>query len=151
MGNGKFHKIRQRWNKMTRGPAGNVIYVVLGFLIALAINEGLKPVLATDTPVVAVFSQSMIPTFYKGDMVIVQGAEDYKVGDVIVYDAPAYRYPIIHRIIEVKPTGFITKGDNNPDRDPWVIQKGRIHGRAVGYIPLLGWVKVTAFQVFGVA
>jgi signal peptidase len=146
---GKFASFREQWDRATEGPTGTVIYIILGFLIALAVNEGLKPVLATDTPVVAVFSESMVPTFYKGDMIIVQGEPNYNVGDIVVYDAPVYKYPIIHRVIEIKPDGLVTKGDNNHAPDPWVTPQSKVHGKAVLRIPLLGWVKVGAYQLMG--
>src|SRR5512137_2403134 len=70
--------LSEKWDDLTEGPFGTVLYIVLGFLIALAVNEGLKPVLVTDTPVVAVFSESMVPTLEKGDLVVVRGGEEIK-------------------------------------------------------------------------
>src|SRR5512136_3106844 len=86
--------LTERWQELSEGPFGTVVYIVLGFLIALAVNEGLKPILATDTPVVAVFSESMLPTLEKGDLVVVRGGEEIKLGDIVIYDAPTYKYPI---------------------------------------------------------
>jgi signal peptidase len=146
---GKLAELKRRWDHYTEGPAGTAIYIILGFMIALVVNEALKPALATDTPVVAVFSESMLPTFYKGDMIIVQGEPNYNVGDIVVYDSPVYKYPIIHRVIEIKPDGLVTKGDNNRAPDPWVTPESSVHGKALLRIPLLGWVKVGAYQLMG--
>lgn len=145
----RFRQVKLKWDRLTAGWFGNIIYVFLGFLIAIAVMAVLKPVLGTDTPVVAVFSESMEPNLQKGDLVIVQGASSYVTGYVVVYDAPRYSYPIIHRVTEVNEEGVITKGDNNPSADPWVTSPSSIHGMAVARIPLLGWVKVLAYELFG--
>jgi signal peptidase len=137
----------EKWDDLTEGPLGTLIYIVLGILIALAVNEGLKPVLQTDTPVVAVFSESMVPTFEKGDMVVVQGGTTVVAGDVVVYDSPIYKYPIIHRVINITDAGVTTKGDNNASPDPWVTPKEKIHGKAILRVPYLGWVKVGAYEL----
>jgi signal peptidase len=137
----------ERWDDLTEGPFGTIVYIFLGFLIALAVNEGLKPVLVTDTPVVAVFSESMLPTFEKGDMIIVQGGTQINVGDIVVYDAPSYKYPIIHRVISVSEEGITTKGDHNSAADPWVTPASKVHGKAILRIPYLGWVKVGSYEL----
>ena len=147
----QLRELKRKWDKLTEGWFGNIIYIIIGFAVALAINEGLKPLLHTDTPVVAVFSESMIPNLQKGDLVIVQGANFYTVGDVVVYESPVYRYPIIHRIIEVTDQGVVTKGDNNMAADPWITPQSLIHGKAAVRIPLLGWVKVLAYEFSGLA
>lgn len=141
--------LRERWDDLTQGPAGMLIYVILGILIALAVNEGLKPILMTDTPVVAVFSNSMVPTYDKGDMIIVQGGTNISVGDIVVYDASGYKYPIIHRILNVTANGVVTKGDHNLSPDPWVTPLSKVHGKAIFRIPYLGWVKVGTYELFG--
>ncbi len=148
---GGLGRLKSDWDRLTEGWFGNVVYIVLGFVIALAVNEGLKPVLATDTPVVAVFSESMVPNLMKGDLVVVQGGPSYSVGDIVVYDAPVYPYPIIHRIIQTESDGVVTRGDANSVADPWVTPQSSIHGKAVLRIPLLGWVKVGAYEVTGLA
>jgi signal peptidase len=140
-----------RWDDLTEGPFGTLIYVALGIMIAVAVNEGLKPILQTDTPVVAVFSESMVPAFEKGDMVIVQGGTLINAGDIVVYDAPVYKYPIIHRVISITEAGVVTKGDHNASPDPWVTPTDKIHGKAIMRIPYLGWVKVETYELMGLA
>ena len=178
----QISELKQKWQKLTSGWFGNVVYIFLGFLIAIAVNETLKPVLGTDTPVVAVFSNSMLhmenfDNFWaqkgrwyeehaftknqfsnfafanglaKGDMVFIQGGE-VKLGDIVVYDAPGYSYSIIHRVIQIKPDGIVTKGDNNDIEDPWTTPLDKIHGKAVLVVPLLGWPKVGTFEATGLA
>jgi signal peptidase len=154
------------------GWFGSLLYAVGGVVIAVAIYYLLGLLLGTGLPVVAVVSNSMSPTFNRGDLVVVQGAQpqDLKVGDVIVFSVKTRGAPIIHRIIEVKNSTFQTLGDNNnPTKEKCVnyrcsnpidgcscnnycgqlpeectIYPEQIQGRMLFSIPLLGWVKVIA-------
>jgi len=141
--------INERWEELTQGRFGTVVYIILGFLIALAVNEALKPILVTDTPVVAVFSESMLPSLEKGDLVVVQGGQEIKLGDIVIYDSPIYKYPIIHRVVNIVDSGVTTKGDHNSAADPWTTRLSNIHGKAILRIPYLGWVKVGAYELLG--
>ena len=149
-----MRELKKKWDKYTEGPFGIIIYLFLGFVIAYGVNTALGIVLNTDTPVVAVFSNSMVPTFYRGDMIIVYGDKDIKVGDIVVFDAPNVNYPIIHRVVEIKNGGVITKGDNNSisDEGRWgIVPFDNIFGKAILKIPLLGWVKILFVQATGIA
>ncbi|MFQ6010395.1 MAG: signal peptidase I [Candidatus Aenigmatarchaeota archaeon] len=143
--------IKEIWDTYTEGWFGAIVYVVLGFLIAFFLNTALGIALQTDTPVVAVFSNSMVPTYYKGDLIFVQHADEVSAGDIIVFDAPAYRYPIIHRVISIEEGVITTKGDNNVNPDPWKTTVDEIHGKSVLRVPFLGWVKVGLFEILGLA
>ena len=143
--------LKKTWKKYTEGWLGSIIYLFLGFVIAYLVNIGLGYALGTDTPVVAVFSESMVPTFYKGDMIVVYGDKDVSVNDIIIFNAPNRNYPIIHRIYSITSDGIKTKGDNNSDVDPWTINKDNIHGKAIFKFPLLGWVKIIFVEVTGLA
>ncbi|HLC50845.1 MAG TPA: signal peptidase I [archaeon] len=135
-------KAREHWNKVKMGWIGSILYVIFGFILAIALNWFLGYALNTDTPIVAVFSESMEPVMYKGDMVVVAGFPEYKVGDIVVFDVPVRRYPIIHRIYEITNSTIKTKGDNNPGPDPWTISKEDIHGKSLVRLPLIGWIKI---------
>ncbi len=147
----KKTKILKLWEKYEESPLGTFFYILLGFFIAFSANAMLGYALQTTTPVVAVFSESMVPTFLKGDMIIVEGSKDIKVGDIIVYDSPLYKYPLIHRVITVSNEGVRTKGDSNRLEDPWTTPPEKIRGKAILRIPLLGWVKVGVFELLGAA
>ena len=138
----QLDELKQKWDKLTEGPKGYVIYIVLGFILAYSANLTLGYALSTDTPVVAVFSNSMVPTFYKGDMVVVYNNHKVNVGDIIVFDIPGKDFPIIHRVKEINGNQIITQGDNNPVQDPWTITTDAIHGKSLFIVPALGWVKV---------
>ncbi|MEM7825343.1 MAG: signal peptidase I [Candidatus Aenigmatarchaeota archaeon] len=183
------HK-KSSFEKMTEGWFGYVFYAALGIIIAFLVNLTLAVALSTDLPVVAVVSGSMahdqttemnhflwlekkfgynrsyveswpIPNgFDVGDLPIIQGSEDYNVGDVIVFSVPCENSPIIHRIIYINEDGtFQTKGDHNPDQiskccdrnlcyTEKSISKEQIHGKVIFIIPKLGYFKVVISQIF---
>ncbi len=99
--------------------------------------------------------------FDKGDIMIVYGRAQPKIGDVIIFNANT-QHPIIHRIVRKYTDNgvlyFQTKGDHNIDSisvplDEKRISGDRIVGRAVVRVPLLGWVKigfVELLKLFGV-
>lgn len=133
--------------KKKRFEIGTVGYIILGVVMAFAINQGLAMALSTDMPVVAVESNSMVPAFSKGDILILQGAtaEQMKVGDIIVFSPPSHTTPVVHRIVAINPDGsFQTKGDANGGQLSFEthIMPDQIHGRVVLMVPLLGWVKI---------
>ncbi len=89
--------------------------------------------------------------FNKGDVLFVMNATDYKVGDVIVFNIPGVRYPIIHRIVSIdKDNNIETKGDHNPVQDNWKIRIKDINGKAVFIVPYVGWLKVGFMQILGI-
>ncbi|MBN2101806.1 MAG: signal peptidase I [Candidatus Aenigmarchaeota archaeon] len=124
---------------------GTFLYIVLGIILAFGVNTGLGFLLGTDMPIVAVESNSMIPTFYKGDILILQGVQSPKEADIIVFSVSDRATPIVHRIIELNPDEtFQTKGDNNYGQLPFEksISKEQIHGKVISIIPYIGWVKI---------
>jgi signal peptidase I len=124
-----------------------VLYIALGILLAFGLNQGLAFGLSTELPIVAVESNSMVPTFQKGDILILQGipAEDLKVEDIVVFNPPNQDIPVVHRIVLINPDGtFQTKGDANNGQLPFEksIQASQIKGKEIIIIPYLGWVKI---------
>ncbi len=82
--------------------------------------------------------------FDKGDIMVVYGRFEPKVGDVIIFNANT-QHPIIHRIINIKEDGTLeTKGDNNNAQLPIEknVPEGTVIGKAVFRIPKLGWLKL---------
>lgn len=81
-----------------------------------------------------VLSASMEPTLDTHSTTVMKvNAGDYKTGDIIVYKqkVDGSKIHIIHRIIDKTDEGFITKGDNNPERDPWIVSEDQVIGRVV--------------------
>ncbi len=94
--------------------------------------------------------------FSKGDIIIVWGRFEPKIGDIIIFkpnqESKAPR-PIIHRIVKINADKtYQTKGDHNSDQlqglpqhnytDETTISKDQIIGKAIFKIPFLGWIKI---------
>jgi len=174
--------IREKFHDLTEGWFGYIIYGALGIFFAFLLNQSLALALSTDLPVVAVVSGSMVHDgtteinhyqwleknmgynktyidswsinggFLVGDMPVVQGSGQYKVGDVIVYSISTQSVPIIHRIIKLNSDGtYMTKGDHNPTLLPFEnsVSKSQIHGRVIFIIPKLGYFKVIVNDIWG--
>ncbi len=137
------------------------LYILIGLVAAFVINTGLGHALGAEKPIMAVVSDSMEPTFYKGDLVVVKGVdtEDIKVGDIIVFYNPYRNIPVVHRVIKIEKRGsvtyFYTKGDNNltnPHSDQVSgiappIPEELVKGRVVKVIPKLGWFRVLVTEL----
>ncbi len=142
---------KQKWIDMD-GTTGTLIYIFIGVFLAFGINIVLGQALSTDMPVVAVESNSMVPTFYQGDILIIQGVsspENYAsfldIGDIIVFSVGGRDVPIVHRIKLINADGsFQTQGDANTAQHPFEKQvfPSQIHGKVIAIVPYLGWVKI---------
>ena len=129
------------------GTAETLFYVFLGVFLAFGINVILGYALSTSMPVVAVESNSMVPTFYQGDILIIQGViipSDYidvlKVSDIIVFSVAGREIPIVHRIIEINhDSTYQTKGDASTGQHSFEkhINPDQIHGKVLTIIPYL--------------
>ena len=84
---------------------------------------------------------SMRPTFRPGDVLEVRpGAGAIHPGDVVAFHAPGQpgsRDLFVHRVVARTPSGFVTRGDHNRQRDPWLTTPDRVlgvvtHGRRGG-------------------
>jgi len=92
--------------------------------------------------VLSVQTNSMVPTFSKGDALIVRRANsaELNVGDIISYHSPADpRVVVSHRLASVNyATGkLVTKGDNLDMRDI-SFPSNQVIGQVIGIVPFLG-------------
>ena len=99
--------------------------------------------------------------FRKGDIVIVWGRFQPKIGDVIIFQpnkgslAPR---PIVHRIVKIDDGILQTKGDHNEDQltsknnvyktDETNIKDNQLIGKVIFKIPYLGWFKIWITDLF---
>lgn len=90
--------------------------------------------------------------FNKGDIMILKKAKDIKIGEIIVFKGNSNN-PIIHRVVFIGDNYYQTKGDNNLDSFSQLgetnIKDEQIVGRAIGKVPLLGYVKILFNEVVG--
>lgn len=106
-------ELKQKWNELVEGPAGWIIYLLLGIGLALLLNGMLSLTLSTEYPVVTVKTGSMVPTLNPGDIVFVSGEENYEPGDIIVFEGwmPT---PLIHRAV-----ARVEKTENGTNIETW--------------------------------
>ncbi len=123
----------------------DIILLVIIIIVIFTFNEGIKIATGTDVPLAIVEGNSMIPTFYDGDIIFVVGVKpsDLQVGDVVIYRANDKL--IVHRVIDIIIYNgkyfFKTKGDNNLVPDPGLVPEDRVVGRVVGVLlPRVGAV-----------
>ena len=101
-----------------------------------------------STQLVWVSGDSMEPTYQARDLVVVRAADDYGVGDVVMYPIPNGRAGegilIIHRIVgildggvpdDAAPPRYVTRGDNRASDDPWEPTTDDIVGAVAYRVP----------------
>ncbi|KAI8544331.1 hypothetical protein RHMOL_Rhmol08G0288200 [Rhododendron molle] len=132
--------------------------VSLGIIVtsALMMWKTLICITGSISPIVVVLSESMEPGFQRGDILLLHmGKDPIRAGEIVVFNVEGRNIPIVHRVIKVherKDNGevdVLTKGDNNPVNDislyapgqHWLRQE-HIMGRAVGFLPYLGWATI---------
>jgi signal peptidase I len=80
----------------------------------------------------AITSDSMQPTFKRGDLVAMQKLYTTpEKGDIIMFERPEYMLPITHRVVAVTDGVVRTQGDARGRTDPWIIPEGEIEAKAV--------------------
>ena len=102
---------------------------------------------------IAVATGSMYPNINVGDVVIVDQHRDYK--DLEVGQVIAYKYEnvvVVHRICDIlvvdKDYYFYTKGDNNEQKDNYIIYPETILGDVKFKIPYIGMPTVWLNKLF---
>jgi len=76
----------------------------------------------------------MNPTLKPGDgleLYTYMGPAEIRVGDVIAYPHPSRTVDVVHRIIEIRRDGVITRGDNNNRIDPYTVRFEDIIGKVI--------------------
>ncbi|KAI8565594.1 hypothetical protein RHMOL_Rhmol03G0272200 [Rhododendron molle] len=120
--------------------------VSLGMIVtsALIIWKGLMCVTGSESPVVVVLTGSMEPGFKRGDILFLHMSKDpIRAGEIVVFNVD------VHERQDTEDVDVLTKGDNNTGDDRplyahgqlW-LQRHHIMGRAVGFLPYVGWVTI---------
>jgi len=129
-----------------KNPTARVILIIAVLFVATYGSvDVLRIGLRTESPLMVVSSESMVPTLNVGDIILVRGIDpdQITVGTIIIFHSPNnYEMPIVHRVIEVNKEGnsifFRTKGDHNPGPDGWRVPAENLMGVYVGRIPYVG-------------
>lgn len=115
-----------------------VVYCCIYSLVVKAVrNETLPMPLGFGVGVI--LSGSMEPTYHVNDLIFAVKANNFKVGDIVVYQTGGT--PVVHRVIEADDGSgtVITQGDaNNAPDDPVVVS--RIKGKVLFAVPFVGAV-----------
>lgn len=120
-----FHVLRYK-ETLSRKPE-SAISVIIPLVITLILALIVYNYVFFAVPV----SNSMIPTFARGDMILYQTYNTTpEIGDIIMFKVLGKNMPITHRIYSMDD-GFIqTKGDNG-GVDPWNLYPHNIRAKAI--------------------
>lgn len=107
------------------------ILIILLSILFISITFFRKDTQTFGVTILKVSSNSMVPTFEKGDLIFIKKQKEYNVGDIITYEVEEQctRYLVTHRIIEKCENGYITKGDANNAKDEGTIYENVIRGK----------------------
>ncbi|MGD9131330.1 MAG: signal peptidase I [Candidatus Bathyarchaeota archaeon] len=138
---------------LKRDYVQTIIMIAAVILAVLIFWYGLKFTFRTEYPILAVASGSMEPVLYAGDLIFVEGIQNFSdihtapedaenPGDILVYQGTPNL--IVHRAIDKEENTdgsivFIIHGDANPVGANEHVAEERIIGRYVGFkVPWLG-------------
>jgi signal peptidase len=129
-----------------KNPTARVMLIIAVLFVATYGSvDVLRIGLRTESPLMVVSSESMVPTLNVGDIILVRGIDAHQVtvGTIIIFHSPNnFDMPIVHRVIQVDNEGsaifFRTKGDHNPGPDGWRVPAENLMGVYVGRIPYVG-------------
>jgi signal peptidase I len=118
--------------------------LIIGILY-FGIQGSMFIIFHTDSPMLAVVSNSMTPTFERGDLIFVKGVDsisNIKIGDIIVYQDSSGK-EIVHRVvnIDLSDNMVTTRGDANPNNDP-PFSFDRVKGKVLFWIPRIGYISL---------
>lgn len=132
-----------------RGIAQGISWVLLLFLIVVAMAVIVVPALTKSTPY-TILTSSMVPTYPPGTLVIVRpvAIDDIHIGTVVTYQLESGKPELVtHRVVAInqpnmpgaEPT-FVTKGDANDVPDAKAVQYLQIRGEVWYSVPYIGWI-----------
>ncbi len=126
-----------------------IILVILVFSTIAIYLAGQRTIL--DYSIFVVESESMLPKLEKGEVIFVRKTDNYKVGDIIsFYTDSNPDKPFTHRIIDKQGGYYITKGDNNEEKDPFRTEQSEIVGEVIESIPDAGKIVLFLRSVEGI-
>ena len=100
---------------------------------------------------IAIASNSMKPTFYRGDAIIYEkvSAKEINIGDVLVFNRDGKI--ITHRVVKIyknnKEIAFVTKGDSNNSEDSGLVYSKDVLGRGEKIIKYIGYPTVLVSEI----
>ena len=118
-----------------------LLYIIIIITCLFTINIITENYLNTDKFLVTVLSESMEPTLYRGDIVIIKNEVNYNEKNIIVFNTNNNLY--VHRIIATKEQkAYRTAGDKTGIIDSWMLKNEDILGKVIFKIPKLGHINL---------
>jgi len=96
--------------------------------------------LGGSTSYAVIVGTSMEPMLHRGDLAVIREESTYRVGDVVLYEAPELGANVLHRIVRVENGRFVVKGDNNDFLDSEQPTEAQIVGKLWLSAPQVGRV-----------
>lgn len=123
---------RKKSNKKKKQEIIFILIILLSITV-ISIKFFTKNSQPFGVTILQVSSNSMMPTFKKGDFIIVKKQKEYNIGDIITFEIKEENntYYVTHRIIQKNGNEYITKGDDNNKRDDNVIFENAIKGKVI--------------------
>lgn len=125
---------------MFRKISNSIIALVL--IAALGVLALVGIPLLKGEKLYAVLTESMVPTFPVGSIVVVEmvSPEEIQPNDVITFVMPSFDHVVTHRVLSIDAENqvFHTKGDNNEVSDPFPVPFDNLEGRVNSSYPYLG-------------
>jgi signal peptidase I len=94
--------------------------------------------LGGPTSILAVSGNSMEPRINAGDLILVRAGGPYRVGQIVAYHNIPAAATFLHRIVGIRGTGFVMKGDHNGWTDPGTAEPNQVVGSLWIRIPGAG-------------
>jgi signal peptidase I len=88
--------------------------------------------------VVAVSSGSMSPSIQVSDVIVLSEPDHANIGVGAVVDFATETGGVLHRVVEILPEGYRTKGDANQIADSVIVPRDTVSGVGIYVVPLVG-------------
>lgn len=117
----------------------NLLLSLILLLLVIVTIENSMNIKDTPIKIYIVSTGSMRPTLKPGDLIVVKkvSEKDIHVDDILTYKSSDLT--ITHRVVSLKDTGVVTKGDEN-NTDDGIIPYTSIIGKKILIIPKLGYI-----------
>lgn len=149
------HRFRHR-AEARRQVRETVLAVAVVALAGAATTQIAPVVTGTSPPLLAIATGSMVPTFHRGDLVVLEHARvsAITVGTIIAFRVGCLPAPTVHRVYRILVNGsapvYQTKGDANLAPDPCSVPFHDVVGVEVAVLPYLGFFVLDPLLTAGV-
>lgn len=136
-------------DKKNNNPISYILFFILIIVFVVFVMGGFK------YKPLAVVSNSMIPIFERGDLVVVKKLTKEDIHKLQINDIIEYRldnHIVVHRIVKIEEVKgklyFQTKGDNNNAVDTKYVEEENVLGTVELMIPKIGYPTVWLTELF---